>query len=55
MEMNKFMRLKAKPEAAGLKRVFHWLTEGDAKKFDDDYKKTESFKIKEELKNELKR
>ncbi len=50
----KFADLKARREAAGLVRKFHWLTEGDAKQFAEDYKKSESYRIIQELKQKLK-
>ncbi len=45
----KFADLKARREAAGLKRRFKWLTDADAKQADEDYKKTESYRIKNEI------
>lgn len=45
----KFTDLKARREAAGLKRRFKWLTDGDAKMFDEIYKKSESYRIKNEI------
>lgn len=47
----KFSDLKARREAAGLTRTFHWMTEGDRKQFAEDYKKSESYRIIQELKN----
>jgi len=35
----KFQDLKARREAANLKRKFYWQTDGDAKQFAEDYKK----------------
>jgi hypothetical protein len=50
----KFQDLKARRETAGLVRKFHWLTEGDAKQFAEDYKKTESYRIVKELNKSIK-
>jgi len=50
----KFADLKARREAAKLKRRFYWQTEGDAKQFADDYKKSESYRIIQELKSKHK-
>jgi hypothetical protein len=48
--MSKFTRLKDRRESAFLKRKFYWLTDGDAKQFAEDYKKSESYRIIQELK-----
>ncbi len=53
MALNKFAKLKARREAAGLYRGFYWLTEADRKMFDEMYRKTESYRIKEEIKRGL--
>jgi len=45
----KFADLKARREAAKLKRKFYWQTDGDAKQFAEDYKKTESYRIVKDL------
>ena len=50
----KFADLKARREAAGLTRTFHWMTEGDRKQFAEDYKKSESYRIIQELKSKHK-
>ena len=46
----KFADLKAHRGAEGLMRKFYWLTDGDAKQFAEDYKKSESYRIIQELK-----
>ena len=50
----KFADLKARREAAKLKRRFYWQTDGDAKQFAEDYKKTESYRIVKELNKSIK-
>ena len=52
--LSKFTRLKDRREAAFLKRKFYWLTDGDAKQFAEDYKKSESYRIIQELKSKHK-
>jgi hypothetical protein len=50
----KFADLKARREAAGLTRTFKWMTKGDQKQLEDDYKKTESYRIVKELNKSIK-
>ena len=50
----KFADLKARREAAGLTRTFKWMTKGDSKQFEEDYKKTESYRIIQQLKSKHK-